>query len=181
MAHSSQAAGKIVAFARAVQERGITEASREFGIDDLFGRPIDDALPLLTEIFCEPGGGVDEGITNRAWSDTLLTILEQGIIDLNAINDPQQWISIIETFIVESICHRINNDIGNKTLKVAQDVLSINRMSRQVRDIVEGSVAGTIPPLLAGDGRHQERVLQEEINNIYQLAFGFLEALNAEE
>jgi hypothetical protein len=181
MSHSSRAAGKMLAFARTVQEKGLQEAAREFGIPDLTGKPIGEALPLLTEAFCEPGGGLDEGVTSRAWSETILSILESGIADLNAITNPQHWQAIIEKFIAESICQRIYNDIGNKTIAVAQDVKAINEMSQQVSDIVSGSVAARVAPLLVGNNRQPGVAFQAEIDGIYQLAFNYLVALNAEE
>lgn len=181
MAHSSRAASRILAFAQAVNDQGLQAAATEFGVADLTGKPIEEAMSLLSEVFCEPGGGLDEGIASRAWSDTILKILDHGDVDIETIAAPQHWAFIIETFITESIFQRIINDIGNKALAVAQDVAAINEMARQVRDIIEGAVASAIPPLFAENNRQQDRVLQAEVQNIYELAFGFLEQLNEEQ
>jgi hypothetical protein len=143
--------------------------------------PIEVAMSLLGDVFCEPGGGIDEGIVSHAWTETILRIVERGDINIETISSPEQWTVIIQTFIAESICQRIINDIGNKIVAMPQDIEAVNSRERQVRDIVMGSVADAIPPLIEGNNRQPDRVLQAEIQGIYEHAFGFLEQLNEEE
>lgn len=181
MAHSTRAAANIISFAQAIRSHGLQEAAREFGIADLTGKPLDEVLPLLTEAFCDPGGEVDDGITNRAWSDTVLAVLDQEISDINAITNPDQWRAITEIFITETICQRIYNDIGNKTLAVTQNTAAMNQLNTELRTLVQCAVAGRVAPILATEDRHTHGEFQIQVDQIYHAAFAYLEAANEEE
>ena len=91
------------------------------------------------------------------------------------------WQGIIERFIVESICNRINNDVATKTVPLAKDVDTINEIAGTIREIVECSVAGNVAPLLSDNNRQSEATLQLQIETIYQRAFAYLETLSEKE
>jgi hypothetical protein len=179
MGNSSRSAGQILGFAQAVRDVGFPQAADEFGIGDLTGRPLGEAVSRLTEAFCEPGGTIDEAITRAAWNETLLLAVEQGVEDFEGLT-AQEWTSLVEIFIARSIEFRVFNDIGNDALGGTLNVEQIDAIQADLHDLIFGAVQGKLTPIITGRNRLSNRALREAADSTYQLAFAYLEALGEE-
>jgi len=179
MANSSGSAGQILGFAQAVRDVGFPQAADEFGIGDLTGRPLGEAVSRLTEAFCQPGGSIDEAITRAAWNETLLLAVEQGVEDFEALT-AQEWASLVEIFIARSIEFRVYNDIGNDALGGTLTVEQIDAIQADLHDLIFGEVKGKLTPAISGRDRLSNRALRDTAETTYELAFAYLEALGEE-
>jgi hypothetical protein len=180
MRHSSRSAGRMLGFAQGVQQSGFREAAKQFGIDDLAGKPVGEAVARITEAFCSPGGAIDEAITRTAWNDTLLEAIEQGLTDFEALT-PEQWGGLIELYIAKSIELRVFNDVGNDSVANAADVEQLNAIQSELHDLIFGAVHGRVSPLIEMGQRLSDAELQQMADTIYELAFAYLEELGGEE
>jgi len=179
MNNSSQSAGRVLDFAQAVRDVGFPQAADEFGIGDLTGRPLGEAVSRLTEAFCDPGGSIDEALTRAAWNETLLRAVEQGIEDFETLT-AQEWTTLVEIFIAQSIELRVFNDIGNDVLGGALNVEQIDAIQADLHDLIFGAVQGNLSPVIGGQNRLSNKALREATDRTYQLAFAYLEALGEE-
>jgi hypothetical protein len=179
MSNSSQSAGRMLGFAQEVRDVGFPQAANEFGIGDLTGRPLGEAVSRLTEAFCEPGGSIDEAITRAAWNETLLQAVQQGVEDFESLT-AQEWTSLVEIFIAQSIEFRVFNDIGNDALGETLNVEQIDAIQVDLHDLIFGAVQGKLTPIIAGENRLSSKALREAADATYQLAFAYLEALGEE-
>ena len=179
MGNTSRSAGQILGFAQAVRDVGFPQAADEFGVGDLTGRPLGEAVSRLTEAFCEPGGTIDEAITRAAWNETLLLAVEQGVEDFEGLT-AQEWTSLVEIFIARSIEFRVFNDIGNDALGGTLNVEQIDAIQADLHDLIFGAVQGKLTPIITSRYRSSNKALREAADNTYQLAFAYLEALGEE-
>ncbi len=179
MSNSSRSAGRILGFAQEVRDVGFAQAAEEFGVGDLSGKPLSEAVSRLTEAFCDPGGGIDEAITRAAWNETLLQAIQQGVEDFETLT-PHQWTSLVEIFIAVSIEFRVFNDIGNEGIGSASNVEQIDDIQAELHDLIFGAVQGKLAPIIGGDNRLSNSELRLVADSIYQLAFAYLEALEEE-
>jgi len=76
MAGQARTAGRIIALIRDAGRVGFAAAARTFGMEDLSGKTAEEIGQILTEAFLEKGGGIDDGIGNRAWTDTVIDAIE---------------------------------------------------------------------------------------------------------
>lgn len=143
MSNSSQSAGRILGFAQTVRDAGFPQAADDFGIGDLTGRPLGEAVSRLTEAFCEPGGSIDQAITRAAWNETLLLAVEQGVEDFESLT-AQEWTSLVEIFIAQSIELRVFNDIGNDALGATLNVEQIDAIQADLHGSCFRRSAGKI-------------------------------------
>jgi hypothetical protein len=179
MANSSRSAGQILGFAQAVRDLGFPQAADEFGIGDLTGRPLGEAVSRLTEAFCEPGGSIDEAITRIAWNETLLLAVEQGVEDFEGLT-AQEWVSLVEVFIARSIEFRVYNDIGNDSLGGTLNVEQIDAIQADLHDLIFGDVQGKLTPIITRRDRLSYKALRDAADRTYELAFAYLAALGEE-
>jgi hypothetical protein len=179
MSNSSQSAGRILGFAQTARDVGFPQAADEFGIGDLTGRPLGEAVSRLTEAFCEPGGSIDEAITRAAWNETLLLAVEQGVEDFERLT-AQEWTSFVEIFIAQSIELRVFNDVGNDALGATLNVEQIDAIQADLHDLVFGAVQGKLTPIITGQNRLSNKALREAADTTYQLVFAYLDALGEE-
>jgi hypothetical protein len=180
MRHSSRTAGQMIGFAQDVRERGFPEAARQFGIQDIAGKSVGESVARITEAFCGPGGSTDEAITRAAWNDTLLQAVEQGFVDFEALT-AEQWGGLIELYVAKSIELRVFNDVGNDSISNASDVEQVNAIQAALHDLIAGAVHGRVVPLIESGQRLSDAQLQQISDNIYELAFAYLEELGGEE
>lgn len=178
--HSSRTAGRMIGFAQDIREHGFREAAKQFGIEDLTGKPIGEAVARIIEAFSAPGGAIDEAITRSAWNDTLLEAVELGLTDFEALT-PEQWSGLIELYIAKSIELRVFNDVGNDSVSNAADVEHLNAIQSELHELIFGAVHGRVSPLIEAGRRFSDAELQQMADNIYELAFAYLEELGGEE
>jgi hypothetical protein len=179
MAVPKRTAGRLIGFVNDVRDRGFAAAARDFGLGDLAGQPVADAVASLMEAFCPAGGGIDEAIAREAWNETLLEAVEEGVVDFSALT-PQQWAVLVQEFIAHSIEARMIADIGAETFSEATTVDRINEIQSELRDLISGAVRAALGPLTGNNRRISTAECAQLADRIYTQSFVYLEALEAE-
>jgi len=176
MGSAKSAAGRIYGFYQGAQEKGTAETLRQLGLGDLVGQPAADALARLTDRICPPGGPLDEAIARDAFTEAVVDLAVEGMTDIAALT-ADQWQALFLDFIARSIEARIVNDVGTKSVTMPADVNAALQVERNLHQLVEGCVADAFAETLANGGVLQDKQIQARMDDIYRVAFDFLENL----
>lgn len=176
MGSAKNAAGRIYGFYQGAQEKGTAETLRQLGLGDLVGRPATDALTRLTDWVCPPGGPLDQAIARDAFTEAVVGLAVEGVTDIAALT-ADQWQALFLDFIARSIEARIVNDIGTKSVTMPIDINAAQRVELNLHQLVEGCVADAFAETLANGGVLQDKQIQARMDDIYRVAFDFLENL----
>lgn len=179
MASSKVAAGNILSFINDVKHSGVDNALSKLGLNDLIGKDPQEAFSALTEVFCPPGGPVDDSIVRSAWDDAMINMLETGIDNITALTN-EQWGILFKDFIALSIKERIYNDLGQNSINLPQDIQKINQTDIAMYQLIRGAVDDAIGTRLENDNLLTQSDLQTVVDEIYQSAYAFLEVMEEE-
>jgi hypothetical protein len=124
MGASRNAGSAVLGMFRGFQRDGVEASLRRLNLDRLIGRPARDIFVGLTDVICQDGGQIDEGIARDAWLETVADLDQFGIDDLNALNIDQIQ-GVLITFIVHAVETRLFQDIGANGLDIASDLSAI--------------------------------------------------------
>ena len=180
MAVSAKTAGKIIGFIRSVEERGFVEAAKDFGIGDVTGKTPQEIGPLLAEAFLEQGGSIDEGISNRAWIETIVEAIESDLTDINTVN-AETMIVMLENYVTRTIEMRLQQDIGAKILQISRDAARANQVKQEIHQLIRGEVRRAIRPVLQSTNRVEKKKLSSVGIRVYRHTFEYLQQMPAEE
>jgi hypothetical protein len=139
------------------------------------GRSIGEILRGITEFICPPGGSIDESIAREAFIETLADLAENGITDLETLT-PEQMQTVLELNIAHAIEARICNDIGTNAIALPSSPEVAAEIQEQLFDFVQRSIADAFNSSPLGQGLTSQQT-QDEINHIYEQAFGVLQTL----
>lgn len=172
MAVPRRVASRILSFRQAVQAGGTAEALRTFGLAKLVGRPVEEITPQLVDAWCEgvDGGGGDEGIARNALTEAMAEVCAEGMLtgaDFSLADLRELFIR----FVTHSITDRVFNDIGMSAISLPTDVAAVQRLEREVLDVIRGSVRDAIGSQLDQAGTMSREQLNLQTDRIYQLAY----------
>ena len=156
--------------------RGVDATLNDLGLAELVGRPLSEVLVSVLDRVCPPGGTLDEAIARDAYL--------QAVIDCTVASDDGDVVfseslasQIMESFVANSICLRIINDIGTKGQDAAPSVAAATHVEEQLRDFVQGAVHDAMEQVRA-DGGSIDRVEATRIaDELYPAAWDLLLAL----
>jgi hypothetical protein len=134
----------------------------------------------LAEAFLEKGGAIDDGISNRAWVDTVIEAIENELFD-SADIPPDVLIVMLENYVTRTIELRLLQDIGAKLLPIASDPARAEELKAEIRGLIRGEVRRTVRPILRAAERIERRRLNSVGRSIYRQAFEYLQALASED
>ena len=72
MGASIPSVGRAIDFVQGVARDGIDKALANLGLGNLVGQPAEQALAVLTDVFCPVGGPIDQAIAREAWDEAVL-------------------------------------------------------------------------------------------------------------
>lgn len=180
MASQARTAGRMVGLLRDTERVGFAAAARAFGIEDLSGKTPEEIGEILTEAFLEKGGGIDDGISNRAWTDTVIEAIESDQLTDPSI--PQDVLVImLENYVTRTIELRLLQDIGNQVLPIAPDAEQAAEMKEGLRGLLRAEVHRTVGPILAQTGGVAQSRVSAIARTIYERAFEYVQALGEED
>lgn len=172
MAVPRRVANRILSFRQAVEAGGTAEALRTFGLADLVGRPVEEISPRLVDAWCEgvDGGGGDEGIARNALTEAMAEVCAEGLMTgvEFSLADLQE---LFLRFVTHSITDRVFNDIGMSAIALPTDVVAVQKLERDVLDVIRGSVRDAIGKQLDQSGTMSREQLNLQTDRIYQLAY----------
>lgn len=180
VSNSSRAAGNMLGFAQAIRDQGFQEAVKQFGLQGLVGKPIEEAAAILIDAFAKEGVTTDDNITREAWCETVQELLEQGRTDFETLT-PEQWAEAVEKFIGKAIELRTINEIGNDAVGIAPDVATLDQVVHDLESLIKGQVQDKIVPLIKDGQRRSIEELNKYVDEIVSIAGDYLEALAGEE
>jgi hypothetical protein len=178
MSVPAKTAGRVIGFIRSVESSGFVQAAKDFGLGDLAGKTLLEIGPVLAEAFLEKGGSIDEGISNRAWIDTVIEAIEAELI-VSADIPPDAFIVMLENYVTRSIELRLLQDIGAKVLPLSPDPARAREVKIEIRELLRGEVRRAVRPILQSSARVDQRRLSAVGLKIYRQAFDYLQRLPA--
>jgi len=167
---------KAIGFVQDIARDGINKALSQLGLDNLIGQPAEQALAVLTDVFCPAGGPIDQAIAREAWDEAVLELTELEIDDINNVT-PEQWNELVVDFISRTIEAKVISDVGNKGISLPQDVQAINQLQSDLHQIIHGAVTDAIGDRLGVGQTISQKDIQEIVVDIYDRSFAYLEGL----
>ena len=171
--------GRAISFVQDVARNGVEKALSQLGLDNLIGQPAEQALAVLTDVFCPPGGPIDQAIAREAWDDAELELTELEIDDIKNVT-PEQWNGLVIDFISHTIETKVINDVGSKGISLPQDVQAINQLQSDLHQIIYGAVTDAIGDRLGVGQTIDQKDIQSMVVDIYDRSFSYLEGLEEE-
>lgn len=180
VSNSTRAAGNILGFAQAVRDQGFGAAVKQFGLQGLLGKPIEEAAAFLIDAFTGPAITTDDNIAREAWCEAVKEIIEGGTTNFETLTS-DQWAQAVEVFLCKAIELRIFNEIGNDAVGIAPDVAKLDQIQDDLSTLIRGGVQDTMVPLIQDGQMRSVEELNQYVNAIADRAGDYLQALGGEE
>lgn len=176
MGSSRRAGRNLLGFLRNTIERGAEKALEALHLDSLAGHPIDEVFLGMIDYICPDGGSVDEGIARDAFIETITDLAENGITDLDTLNNNQMQ-TVFELYTTHTIENRMINDIGAKAIQFPLDAQVALRIQSQLQDFIRRGVADALNTAQDTLLSLTQRSIQRFVDQIYEAAFEVLRSL----
>jgi hypothetical protein len=180
MGSSRRAGGKLLGFLRDTVERGVEEALGALHLDSLAGRPIEEVFLGMIDYICPDGGNVDEGIARNAFIEKIADLAENGITDLDTLNNSQMQ-TVFELYTTHTIESRLLNDIGTKTIEYPADARTALNLQSQIRDFIRRGVTDALNTARETLLSLTQHSIQQFVDQIYKAAFDILSSFGTTE
>ncbi|MGA3266506.1 MAG: Qat anti-phage system associated protein QatB [Verrucomicrobiota bacterium] len=167
---------RAISFVQDVANAGINQALSHLGLGNLVGQPAEQALAVLTDVFCPEGGPIDQGIAREAWDEAVLGLTEIDITDITEVT-AEQWQAVVTDFIAKTIEFKVINDVGAKGISLPQDVQAIDQLQSDLHELIQGAVDDAIGDRLNVGQTIPQNEIQGLVTDIYERSFAYLEAL----
>ena len=175
MGASRNAGGAVLGMFRGFQRDGVEASLRRLNLDRLIGRPAREIFVGLTDVICQNGGPIDEGVARDAWLETVADLDQFGIDDLNALNIDQIQ-EVFLAFIVHAVETRLFQDIGANGLDIASDLTAIEAFEAQFRDYIRRSVRDSFSSDLRQLADLSDQQIRTIVDRTYRDAWDLLDA-----
>ena len=176
MGPSRAAASNALGVFRGFQRNGVQETLLRLNLESLSGRGVQEILIGLTEVICRDGGPVDDAITRDAWLETISTLDQFGIGDLDTLSTDQIK-EIFLDFIAHTIEARLYQEIGVNGFKFAKDLNDIEKFDDQFRDYIERSVRDSFTGDLAQLSEMSDQAIRDVVDKTYGDVWDLLQLL----
>jgi hypothetical protein len=180
VSNSTRAAGNILGFAQAIRDQGFGAAVKQFGLQGLLGKPIEEAAAFLIDAFAGPAITTDDNIAREAWCEAVKEMIDDGTIDFETLT-PDQWAQAVEVFLCKAIELRAFNEIGNDAVGIAPEVAKLDEIENDLSALIRGQVQDTIVPLIQDGQMRSVEQLNQYVAAIADRAADYLQALGGEE
>lgn len=178
---ASRAAGAgLVRFLNDIAARGVREALRTFDLERLAGRPIEEVFAALSDYICPEGGTIDEGIARDAFIETIDDLAQAGITNMDGLT-LEQMKTVFELYATHAIEARLCNDVGTRIVTLPADASAVQRIENQLGEFIRRAVSDALNSSTASMQSLPTGAVPGFVNDIYQSAFEFLEAMGEAE
>jgi hypothetical protein len=174
MGASRQAGSAVLGMFRGFQRDGVAASLRRLNLDNLVGRPARDVFIGLTDVICQDGGPIDEGIARDAWLETVADLDQFGIDDLNALTIGQIQ-EVFIAFIVHAVETRLFQDVGANGLNIASDLSAIEAFEAQFKDYIRRSVRDSFSSDLRPLANLSDQQIRTIVDRTYRDAWDLLD------
>ena len=180
MGPSRTAVGNALGVLRGFQRAGVQETLRRLNLESLSGRGVQQVFIGLTEVVCRDGGPVDEAIARDAWLETIATLDEFGIDDLEMLSTEHVQ-EVFLSFIAHTIEARLYQEIGVNGFEFAENLDDIERFDEQFRDYIERSVRDSFTADLAQLSDMTDQAIRDVVDKTYGDTWDLLQLLGDQE
>lgn len=174
MGSSRAAASNALGLFRGIQRDGVQETLRRLNLEELAGRGVQDVFLGLTDVVCHDGGSIDEAIARDAWLETIETLAEYGIDEIDALT-PEQVGEVFLSFIAHSIETLLYQEIGVNGFKFAEDLDDIDGFDQQLRDYIERGVRDSFQGDLSDLSNMTDQDIRAIVDETYRDAWDLLQ------
>ncbi len=180
MTSSRKTASQLAGFIRSVEQAGTANALREFKCAELVGKPAGKAMERLVDVFCPDGGPVDDSIARQAFQETVLDWLEKDLPSVDELS-AADWREFLADFTSRSIENRIMADIGKNGIAVPADARQALAAQRELHSVIQGCVNSGFRERGESFNRMSDAAISSLMQDVYERAWGYVEALGGEE
>lgn len=175
MGASRAAASNVLGVLRGFQRDGVETTLRRLNFAGLVGRSAEEILVGLTDVICQDGGSIDEGIARDAWLETVAELDHLGIADLNDLTTDQVR-EIFLAVVGHAIEMRLFQDIGANGLRMSADLAAIEAFENQFRDYIRRSVRDSFASDLGQLANLTDQQIRAIVDRTYREAWELLDA-----
>jgi hypothetical protein len=173
MGASRVAARSVLGVFRDFQRDGVAASLRQLNLADLAGRSLQDVFLGLTDVVCQDGGSIDEGIARDAWLETVADLDAFAAADADTLTAEQMRDAFI-SFIAHTIEGRLFQDIGARGFKFAADLAAIESFERQLRRYIRRSVRDSFSGDLTAPSTLSNRQISTIVDRSYDEAWDLM-------
>jgi hypothetical protein len=170
MGASRTAARSVLGVFRDFQRDGVAATLRRLNLDDLSGRSLQDVFLGLSDVVCQDGGSIDEGIARDAWLETVADLDALADVDANTLTADQMRDAFL-SFIAHTIEGRLFQDIGTRGFKFAADLAAIESFERQLRSYIRRSVRDSFSGNLTAPATLSNQQINAIVDRTYDEAW----------
>jgi len=180
MGPSRAAASYALGVFRGIQRDGVQETLRRLNLENLSGRGVQEVFIGLTEVICRDGGSVDEAIARDAWLETIATLDQFGIDDLDTLSADQVK-EVFLSFIAHTVEARLYQEIGVNGFEFAENLDGIDGFDEQFRDYIDRTVRDSFTGDLAQLSKMSDQNIRDVVDKTYLEAWDLLQLLGDRE
>lgn len=167
---------RLISILGSISGQGVREASREFGLGDLIGKNAGDVFLEIMDFVCPDGGTTDEGIARSSYIETIESMSELDTIPIENMTE-NQFLIFTETYMTNVIQERLINDIGNKMIKLPDDINTVEIIQDQLNDFIFGAVSDAIVQLNIEIKNIDNKQTRAIVDNVYEKSYSILESM----
>lgn len=164
---------RLLSLFNGISTRGLNSTLVEYGLGNLIGKTVNEIFIGIVDFVCPDGGSIDEGIARSSFIETLAILDELEITDINEMNE-SQFLAFTETYISNVIQQRLINDIGNKSIKLPDNIDIVNTIQKQIGGFIQGAVSDAIAKLNIGITAITPEKTRNIVESIYETSYSIL-------
>lgn len=149
---------------------GAQAVERYLSLENLSKKNATDVLLAIADFICPDGGPQDEGIARNAYFAAIEESPEIALIPFEELT-PEQMLLIVQKCMVNVVCGRILNDIGNKIIMLPDDVDIAEKLVLQIKEFVTGAISDAVSDLKVDINNMSQHQSTDIVDGVYRTAF----------
>lgn len=149
---------------------GAQAVERYLSLENLSKKNATDVLLAIADFICPDGGPQDEGIARNAYFAAIEESPEIALIPFEELT-PEQMLLIVQKCMVNVVCGRILNDIGNKIIMLPDDVDIAEKLVVQIKEFVTGAISDAVSDLKVDINNLSQHQSTDIVDEVYRTAF----------
>ena len=159
---------------------GAQAVERYLSLENLANKNATDALLAIADFVCPDGGAQDEGIARNAYITAIEESPEIASIPFEELT-AEQMLLIVQKSMANVVCSRILNDIGNKIIRLPDDIDVAEMLVVQIKEFVKGAISDAVSDLKVDVNNLSQHKSIDIVNKIYRTAFEFMARVGDDE
>lgn len=159
---------------------GAQAVEQYLSLENLTKKNAMDALLAITDFICPDGGPQDEGIARNAYITAIEESPELASIPFEELT-AEQMLLIVQKSMVNIVCGRIINDIGNKIIMLPENMDIAEKLVIQIKEFIKGAISDAISKLKIDINNLSQRKSIDIIDAVYQTAFEIIAEVGDDE